>query len=168
VNEELEYITDIQERHGNLLLNLANSYFELLGEVGGLKRTILTQGRLINSCMERIMQLEGRAVLANFNQRIDVLENRMHALSQVTGSWEGRIEQLEDNTAKYYSINDKELSKMLEQTVRRVDELESWLYTHDYTYFQQVEEDNQSGNSSFEEHEINHPYDGEEWEMEHA
>jgi hypothetical protein len=114
INEELEHITDIQERQTSLLLNLANSYFELLGEVGGLKHTIQMQGKLLNSCMERIMSLEGRAKLANFN---------------------GRIEQLE-----------------------------LWLYTHDYAYFQQqengqnwqqeMEEENKSGNSSFEDAEM--------------
>lgn len=38
---------------------------------------------------------------------------------------------------------------------KRIEGLESWLYTHDYAYFQR--EEKQSGNSSFEDYEMHHP-----------
>lgn len=69
----------VAEQHTELLLTLTNSYFELLEKVGQQKRIMVAQGNLISQCMERIMQLEGRGILANFNQRLERLEeHEMH------------------------------------------------------------------------------------------
>lgn len=142
----------VAEQHTDILLQLTNAYFELLEKVGQQKHVISAQGALLDQCMERIMQLEGRSILANFNQR---------------------LEQLEANRGTYYAVNKQQLPKMLEQVTKRVDALESWLYTHDYEYFKQEEKKHGAfsaemyaiehpgeelpGNSSFEEYEVNHP-----------
>lgn len=114
----------IAEKHTDILLQITNAYFELLEKVGQQKCVIVAQGKLLNQCMERIMQLEGRSIIGSFNQRIEQLESRMVSMPST-----------------------HELGKL----EKRIEDLESWLYTHDYAYFQQ--EENESGNSSFEEHE---------------
>lgn len=166
MNEELERISDIQERQTSLIMNLANSYFELLGEVGGLKQTIQTQGRLLNSCMERIMSLEGRNVLGNFNQRLEVLEANRGKMYEVSHTEFGKIvEQINRRVHELELCNVGPLPEM--NVIRdRLDALETWLFTHNYAYFQEqeqgqnwqqeMEEENKSGNSSFEEHENLH------------
>jgi hypothetical protein len=149
MNEKLEHIADIQERQTALLLNLANSYFELLGEVGGLKHTIRTQGRLLGECMERIMTLEGRGILGDFNGRIEQQEQHIEEIEKLLILTSNKVETLDANRGRYYAIAHHELPIMMKRLARRVDALESWLYTHDYEYYQQ-EEEKQSGNSSFE------------------
>lgn len=162
----------VAEQHTDILLQLTNSYFELLEKVGYQKQVMLKQGDLINQCMERIMYLE-KTVSINMDTigiHMEAMKEMLDRIKQlegrsILGSFNQRLEQLEDNTAKYYSINDKELSKMMEQVVRRVDALELWLSTHDNAYFQEEEEihnrevvyHEQAGNSSFEEHEMHHP-----------
>lgn len=173
----------VAEQHTDLLLTLTTSYFELLAKVDQQKQVISAQGSLISQCMERIMYLEKTSsvnieTIAGVFGRVQQLEGR-----SILGAFNQRLEQLEDNTSKYYSINDKELSKMLENVVRRVDNLELWLSTHDHAYFKQEEEmhnrevayhdqtikhdtaafkevDNwmnaTNGNSSFEEYEMHH------------
>lgn len=178
----IEFLAENDEKSLELLLQLTNRYLDQQAEISQQKKIIKLQGNLIGQCMERIMQLEGhvgiaphdvykiaeqlarrietlegRSILGDFNQRIDILENRVHALSQVIGSWEARVETLEANQGKFYGLNDRETIRMTKQLIKRVDELESWLYTHDYAYFQ--EQENQPGNSSFEEHEMYHPED---------
>ena len=121
----------IAEKHTDILLQVTNSYFELLEKVEQQKRAMVAQRKLINQCMKRIMTLEGRSILGCFNQRLEQIESRI--VSTPSTHELGKLEH-------------------------RIDELELWLYIHDYAYFQ--EEENKTGNSSFEEHEMHHPDKG--------
>lgn len=87
-----DMVEQVTEKHTDLLLQMTKAYFELLEGTAYQKKVMQAQGNLINGCMERIMQLEGRSVLGNFNQRLE--------------------------------------------------QLESWLYTHDYLYYQEQEREN--------------------------
>lgn len=149
-----DIVEQVAQRHTDLLLQVTQSYFEMLEKVKYQHGVMLKQGELLNQCMERIMQLEGRGIIANFNQR---------------------LEQLEADKGTYYAINKQQLPKMLENVVKRVDNLEFWLSTHDYQYFQEEEKEQDikydtiafkkvddwieetDGNSSFEEYEMHHP-----------
>lgn len=131
----IDLLIENDDKQLDLLLQLTNCYCDLQAQVSQQKQVISMQGNLINQCMERIMALEGRSVLGNFNQR---------------------LETLEANKGKMYEVSHTEFAKMVAQLVKRVDDLESYLYTHDYNYFQEQEK-TQSGNSSFEEYEIHHP-----------
>lgn len=117
-SELFDLAEQVAERHTDLLLQVTRNCFDLLAEVHQQKKLIVAQGNLINQCMERIMTLEGRGVLGNFNKRLEELE--LHAIGP-NFEWD--------------CIRD------------RLDKLES--------YFQ--EEENKSGNSSFEEHEEYYP-----------
>lgn len=172
-----DIVEQVASKHTDLLLDMSKSCFDLLATMQQQKVIISAQGNLLNQCMERIMTLEkvasvqndafnglidrietleGRGILGNFNQRLELLEQHIDEMEKLLISTSDKVERLEDNTAKYYSIDDLRLSKMLEATIRRVDNieivinmpdpvlervdaLENWLYTHDYQYFQEEE-----------------------------
>lgn len=103
--------------------------------------------QMANNIMDmsaRITQLENRLILNA--QVTKQLEDRVHELElyQVGPLPEmdcirERLDQLEANKGKFYAIHDHQVPKMLENVVKRLDEVESWLYTHDYAYFQEQE-----------------------------
>src|SRR5712692_4640898 len=84
------------EARANLLIQMANNIMDLSAR---------------NSLLERrVEQLEARLIIMSTTHEFGKLEER--------------VGQLEDNTAKYYSINEQQLSRMLENLVRRVDRIE--------------------------------------------
>jgi hypothetical protein len=64
----------LEEAQLDLTLKLIDLYFDQQAQVNQQKNIIQMQGKLLNSCMERIMSLEGRVILGNFNQRLEHLE----------------------------------------------------------------------------------------------
>lgn len=154
----IDILMENDDKQLNLLLQLTNTYCDLQAQVSQQKRVISMQGNLINQCMERIMQLESHIGIAPHDvyriaeqlaKRIETLEG-----GSVLGNFNQRLERLEANKGKMYEVSHTDFAKMVEQLVKRVDDLESYLYIHDYNYFQ--EEENKTGNSSFEEHEQQH------------
>ena len=114
-----------------------------------------------NLSRERQLQLE------EANARADILLQMVNNIVDMSGY----ISQLQARL-----VLNAQVTKGLE---KRIEELESYLYTHDYEYFQQEEKKQQgiADNAQLEElgtHPPNcrchwcEPQEGEEWKMEHA